>query len=281
MIAQMPFPMTDLAEGRGDGTCEKIQSNSQDQDGKLSIQPCRSMEFKPLGQAPGGPPEPDRLYTEDDLARAVDDARRTAVLETETEVRSAMANDTEKRRSDMLASIKDQLEQHRSVFEEELTRLATVSFQLAIALAEAVIPRAIERQPLADITDLLKATITGLAAAPAIELRLHPSQIEDGKVLMADLVRDAGFAGEVMTVPDPVLGEGDAELRWKSGAVSRRISDLQAEALDLAGRWLHDLPESKSGEASRSLSTPLEPAIPNAVSDEVSDGGFTNEGIRQ
>ena len=181
----------------------------------------------------------------------------------------------------MLASIKDQLEQHRLAFEEELTRLATVSFDLAIALAEAVIPRAIERQPLADITDLLKTTITGLVTAPAIELRLHPSQIEDGKVLMADLARDAGFAGEVMTVPDPVLGEGDAELRWKSGAVSRRLSHLQAEALDLAGRWLHGLPELESGGASKSLSTPLEPAIPNAVSDDVSDEGFMNEGIRQ
>ncbi len=258
MITQMPFPLADLAEGRVDRTCEKVQSNGQDQDGKLGIQHCRSMEFKSLDLAPGETSEPDRLYTEDDLARAVDDARHTAVLEAEAAVRSEMANDIEKRQSDMLAAIKDQLEQHRSVFEEEVARLAAVSYELAIALTEAVIPRAIGRQPLVDITDLLKITISRLAVAPAIQLRLHPSQIENGKVLMADLARDAGFAGEVTTVPDPALGEGDAELRWESGAVSRRLSHLQAEALDLAGRWLQDLPETESGEVPKSLPAPLE-----------------------
>ncbi len=115
--------------------------------------------------------------------------------------------------------------------------------RLAIALAKAVIPRAIERQPLVDITDLLKLTITGLAEAPAIELRLHPSHVESGKALMVDLAREVGFAGEVTTASDPGLAEGDAELRWKSGAVSRQVRRLEAEAIDLADRWLKNLPK--------------------------------------
>ncbi len=245
----MPFPLADLVEGRSDRTGGKPQSQGQDQDDSSSSQSCRSMEFKLLGLAPGEGDEPDFLYTEDDLARAVDDARRTAVLETEAAVRSAMADDVENRKNDMLAAIRDQLERRESAFEEELARLAALSCELAIALAKAVIPRAIERQPLADITDLLKVTIAGMTEAPAIELRLHSSQVESGEALMADLARDAGFAGEVTTIPDPALGEGDAELRWKCGAVSRSLDRLQAEALDLTVRWLQDVQETDGVEA--------------------------------
>ena len=191
-------------------------------------------------------------------------------------MRSAMANDIEQRRCDMLVAIKDQLERHGSVFEEELARLASISHRLAVALAKAVIPRAIERQPLADITDLLKVTIAGLVAVPAIELRLHPSQVGSGEVLMADLAKDASFAGEVTTIPDPGLGEGDAELRWRSGVASRRLSRLQAEALDLVDRWLEDLPETGGGEVCTPVCASLEAEMPADLSDQMNDKGSTN-----
>lgn len=281
MIAKTPFPLTDLAEARAGSTCENSQGKSLNQDGKTDIQHCRSMEFKSIGPGRQKASEPDRLYTEDDLVRAVDDARRAAALETEAAVRLAMVNDIEQRRCDMLAAIKNQLERHESAFEDELDRLATVSHRLALALAKAVIPRAIECQPLVDITDVLKVTIASLVAVPAIELRLHPSQAESGEVLMAGLIKDVGFAGEVTTVPDPALGEGDAELRWLSGAISRRLDLLQDEALELASYWLQQRPETDDGSACTSLSVSLELEVADGLPDQVNDVGSTDERAMQ
>lgn len=237
------------------------------------------MEFKLLGLDSQNAAKLDCLYTENDLARAVDDAKRATALETEAAVRSVMADELEQRRCDMLVAIKSQLKQHVSAFEAELGRLAAVSQGLAVALAKAVIPRAIEHQPLVDITDVLKVTIAGLAAVPAIELRLHPSQAESGGVLMAKLTEDAGFAGDVTTVPDPALGEGDAELRWRSGTASRRLDLLQDEALKLASRWLQQCPETNHTEACTSCSTSDDVENADVLSDQVNDMGSTNERV--
>ncbi len=271
MITMTPLPLKELTTKAISTPCENTPDHGMDQDDKMDVRHGRSMEFKNLGVDPRTAFEPDRLYTEEDLVRAVDDARRATAIETEAEVRSVMAEEIEQRRCDMLAAIKDQLERHGAAFDKEIDRLAAVSHQLAIALAKAVIPRAIERQPLIDITDVLKVTLAGLTAAPAMELRLHPSLVESGEVMIADLVQDTGFAGEVTTVPDPALDEGDAELRWKNGAVSRRPSRLQAEALELAEHWLKDLSGFEGGEAHTLHSAPPELETSDSLSDQESD----------
>ena len=277
MIMRTSLPLKDLAAKTASASPGRSRTCGADRDDEIGAQQGRSMEFKTLGLDPQTTSEPDQLYTEADLARAVEDARRAAALETEAAVCAAMAEDIERRRCDMLAALNDQFELHGKAFDEEIARLAVVSHRLAIALAKAVIPRAIERQPLVDIADVLKATLAGLTAAPAMELRLHPSLVESGEVLIRELVQNTSFAGEITTIPDAALGAGDAELRWKSGAVSRRLSRLQAKALELADHWLADLSiiEDEEGHASCAVSAEL--ATSNGLSGQANEKDDPNE----
>lgn len=224
-MATTPFPFAELA---ADGSTSDLHDRRPD-----------AMAFTVFGSDAGKEVEPARRYTEDDLAQAVDEARRATALTVEAELRETMTNDVEQRRCDMLAAIRDQFEQQTAMFDERLTRLAGASQQLAVALAKAVLPRAIERQPLVDITDALKATLVRLASEPSIELRLPPDLVAEGTTLLADLAKDVSFKGEVVTIADPALVKGDVVLRWKGGAVDRRMDRLEAEALDLVDRWLH------------------------------------------
>jgi len=276
VIAAPPAPLAELVG-------ESLIEDGEDTEGKgarmgAERDTYRSglIEFRSSGSRPRKKPESERLYTAQDMTRAVDDARRGTALETETAVRQAMANDIEQRRCDLLAAIKGQLEQHRSAFEEELAWLAGASQGLAVALAKAVIPRALERQPLIDITDALKVTLARLTTEPSIELRLSADLVEAGEAFLADLAKESGFTGEITTVADPTLGAGDAELRWQGGAVDRRVDRLQAEVLGLVDHWLQEPPDVTDDEALGPC-TPSAPEIPDDLSEQTMDTKSANE----
>ncbi|MEM8949768.1 MAG: FliH/SctL family protein [Pseudomonadota bacterium] len=254
MIATTPFSLTDLTDNRTGEASNKSRDKDQNLNDRAADQQRRPMTFDIFGVGVAETNEPERLYTAEDLDRAVEDARRAAAAETEAELRASMAKDIEQRRCETLSAIKAQLEQKEAAFEEELAHMSVVSQGIALALAEAVIPKAMKKQPLADITDALKATLQGLVSVPAIELRLHPSALEFAEPLLAEVTKDAGFAGDLITLADPDLGEGDAELRWQSGVLSRRLKCLQSEALKLADCWL-ELPLENEGDEAGSASS--------------------------
>lgn len=209
MIATTPFPFADLAE------------------------PAPEVETP-------GDGEPALQYTEEDLARAVEEARQATAIDVENRLRAAMADDIEQRRCDLLAAVKEQIELQASAYERELASMACISRQLAVALADVVIPRAVERYPLIDITDLLKNTLARLVTEPSVELRLPPDLVEEGTTLLAELAEEVGFKGEMTTIPDPTLSSGDVQLRWQGGVVDRCLATLKAEAEELVDRWAYE-----------------------------------------
>ncbi|MGI9509997.1 MAG: hypothetical protein ACR2QJ_11705 [Geminicoccaceae bacterium] len=242
MTAMMPYAFADLTEQKPAGSRDNADPKGRTTKVASSGKRSHAMPFKAFGPDPKENVEPELLYTAEDLERAAEDARRTTALEVEAELRSALADDIEQHRCDMLAAIKKQLDQHRSGFEEEIARLAQVSQRLGISLAQAIIPRAIAQCPLIDISEHLQITMARLTAEPSMELRLPPDLVEDGAAMLAELAKDVGFKGEITAIADPALGPGDASLRWGGGAVDRRLDRLEAEALDLVGRWMNEAP---------------------------------------
>jgi len=254
-MATIPFSFAELGERSSDHEGGDVFDQEERRDTE-PIKYCSHLKdfssFEPVQEEP----EPDPLFTAEDLALAVDEARRVTASETEAELRLAMANDIDQRRCNMLATIRDQIEWHKSTFEQELVRSADVSHQLALALVKAVIPKAIEQCPLIDISDVLKSTLARLVEEPSIELRL-PSDLADcGENLITDLARDVGLAGEVKVIADPALSDGDMTLRWKGGAIDRRLDRLQDEASHLVNCWLHEgLPASRDDVVETSFVT--------------------------
>ena len=224
------------------------------------------MDFSPSGERLQEDTQPERQYSAEELAEAVDDARRAAALETETAMRAAFASDIEKRRCDLLAAIKNQLESQQALFDEALNDFACASQDLALALAKAVIPRAIEMQPLVDIREAVKAVLARLANEPTIEARLPASLAEKEGMLFANLAKEVGFTGEFVTVADSTLSPGDIKLRWAGGAIDRRIDSLQAEALNLADRWFEHQPKASS-EVNVATCAPSQPNVSGELSD--------------
>lgn len=253
MSAPTQFLYKDLGANARSQQVEELPSCESLASTKGSVAQSRPVNFTSWVSESGEETEPEHLYTAEEIAEAVDDARRAASAETEARLRAELAGEIEQRRCEILATLSHQLEEQKSTFDNELVRYAVVSQRLAVMLARAAIPRALENYPFADITELLKASMMRLASEPSIELRLSPNLIESGEAILADMAREVGFVGEFEVVADPALGSGDVELRWQGSKIDCRVDRLYAETLAIANQWLND-DVDKPSESGESLS---------------------------
>ena len=205
-------------------------------------------ELKPSHPVPKQAVEPEQRFTSAELEQAVEAARRETVRQVECDLRSEMASSLEQRRCEILAAIRDQLTSQQAVFDKELIHLSHLAQRLAIELAKAVIPRAVEREPLADITDGLRALLTELVTEPSIELRLQPDLVSVGTELLAELAAESGFKGAMVATEDPALDKGDAVVCWQGGVAERRLDSLQNDVIELVERWLQAQDQAIGGE---------------------------------
>ena len=205
-------------------------SGSNDHDRKTHPQEL----FSPFGTEP----EEAFCHTDDDLREAVETAKRTTAIEVEATVRKMMADDINQRQCDVLNAIKVQLTEQREAFDRELVAIARASQELALAMVKAIVPRAIDQQPLADVTDHLKNTIMQLHTPTSIDVRLAPELVDLAQALLSEVAVEARFKGRIDAVPDPDLALGDATIHWKGGEVERRLDRIQAEVLNLVEQWL-------------------------------------------
>ena len=273
MTAAVPYPFADLADCKPEKTSNGPRRGGSASEAGSSDQSPHAMRFTVFGPTSSKEEEPPLVHTAEDLARAVEDARRTTALEVETEIRSTMTDEIEQRRCDMLAAINEQLGLHKSAYEQELVHLAGASQRFAILLARAIVPRAVDRCPLVDITEPLKSTLARLVTEPSMEMRLPPDLFEEGTKLMADLAEEVGFKGELTIVADPSLGKGDARLRWRGGRIDRHLDCLEQEVLELVDRWLEEPVEADDDGPPKPcmISEPQEASIGDDAPDKAND----------
>jgi flagellar assembly protein FliH len=154
--------------------------------------------------AEAGPAPPARTLSALELDAAVAAARAEATAATEASVRAELA----------------------------------ASRDLAVALARALVPRALERQPLADIEAMLRDLLVRLEGQPRLTLALPSALVDDGRRTLAAIAAESGYRGELVVDPDLTLGAGDARLSWRGGCAERDLAELEREATALVDAWL-------------------------------------------
>lgn len=173
------------------------------------------------------PPEPGPLVTQAELDQAVAAAAAEAERRVRAEVSEALESSTERRLAEALERCAGELR------ELHATTLAghpvESDVQLALAIARAIVPHALERAPLADVEAMLVDLLGGLEPEPRLELKLAPDLVEPGRRMAADVAGRAGFPGELVVDGDPDLEAGDARLVWRHGRAIRRIDRIVAE----------------------------------------------------
>lgn len=188
--------------------------------------------------APPAPEAPARTFSEDELARALEAARREASIETAATVRAELAASLEHREAQALGALAAQLAAAGSALEQTLAARTDASRELALALARALVPRALALQPLADVEAMLQSLVLRLEGQPWLEVGLPPALAAAGEAALARVAAEAGYRGALRVLPEPGLGPGDARVRWQEGGAERDLARIEAEAAALVDAWL-------------------------------------------
>ncbi len=186
--------------------------------------------------APAPPPEP--TFSAEELAGAVAAGREEAAAETEARVRAEMLASHEHRQTEALAAIAEGLAASQAALDRMLSARAGASRDLALAVARALVAKALARQPLADIEAMFREVVVRLEGLPWLELRLAPDLVPAGQASLAQAVEEADYRGEIRVIPDARLGPGDARLIWQDGSAERDLARLEAEVTALVETWL-------------------------------------------
>lgn len=191
-----------------------------------------------IDQADDAAPTPDGAaaeasaprFTQEELDAALAAARDEAYREAETKTRAALAAETQQREATALEAIARALGQSQAAYDAWIAGCAQQSRDLGLALARAIVPRALARAPLADIEAMLTELVPRLHGQPELELRLAPDLVEAGRAALANAARSADYRGAIEVVADADLADGDARLGWHRGAAERSLARLEAEA---------------------------------------------------
>jgi flagellar assembly protein FliH len=185
----------------------------------------------------GAAPAP-KTFSEAELDAALACARAEAAAAAEASVRAALEAGMAARRTAALERIAAELSAYRRALDQAIATRASVSCDLALALARALVPRALERQPLADIEAMLRDLLIRLQGEQCLILALPPALVEAGRRLALGLASEAGYRGELVVEADAQLGTGDARLSWRGGNAERDLASLEREALAVVAAWL-------------------------------------------
>jgi hypothetical protein len=181
---------------------------------------------------------PARTFSQADLDAALAAARAEAAAATEIGVRAELEAAMAARQAAALERIAAGLAPLQAAFEQALAARAAASRDLALALARALVPRALERQPLADIEAMLRDLLVRLEGEPRMTLALPPALLEAGRQTLGPIAAQVGYRGELTIEPDQTLGPGDARLAWRGGRAERDLVELERAATALVDAWL-------------------------------------------
>lgn len=259
MISAEPFQFADLSED----TSRSRQDQAQDYE-HVHVRPAGETDnsFPALTFERGGSdcrPSAGKAaaitYTASELDAAVDQAKCATAAEVEASVKATMTAEANHRQSQALKAIGDQLAAGENAYNQQLAEAAVIARDLAIMLAKSVVPKALERQPFADIDDTIRQTLRRLINQPAIELRLAPDLVDATNEHLTALIVDTGYRGQLTTMADPSLEQGDAKLSWKGGVAERCMATIQAEVATLVDIWLLDAEHAEGDCPTPRLST--------------------------
>ena len=147
---------------------------------------------------------PARTFCEAELAAALAAARAAAA--TEAKVRAELEAGIDARQAAALERIAAELSARQLALDQASAARASASLDVALALARALVPRALERQPLADVEAMLRDLLIRLEGQLRLTLALPPSLVEAGR--QRALEREV-FAIVDVWLPDPAAASPD------------------------------------------------------------------------
>ncbi len=118
------------------------------------------------------------------------------------------------------------------------TRMETEAVDVAVAVARKLCGELIAREPLGEVTALVRDCFSQLVSTPHLVVRINESLYEAAHERIEKLARQSGFEGRLVILAEPEIETGDCRIEWADGGVVLEREAIDAKINELVGRYI-------------------------------------------
>jgi flagellar assembly protein FliH len=118
------------------------------------------------------------------------------------------------------------------------TRMETEAVDVALAVARKLCSELIAREPLAEVTALVRDCLSQLVSAPHLVVRINDSLYEAAHERIDRLAKQSGFQGRLVILAEPEIETGDCRIEWADGGVVLERAAIESKISELVGRHI-------------------------------------------
>jgi flagellar assembly protein FliH len=116
--------------------------------------------------------------------------------------------------------------------------METEAVDVAVAVARKLCGELIAREPLGEITGLVRDCFTQLVSTPHLVVRINDSLYDTAREQIERLARQSGFEGRLVILAEPEIDSGDCKIEWADGGVVLERGAIDAKINELVGRYM-------------------------------------------
>lgn len=117
-------------------------------------------------------------------------------------------------------------------------RMETEAVDVAVAVARKLCSELIAREPLGEVTALVRDCFSQLVSAPHLVVRINDSLYEAAHERIDRLAKQSGFQGRLVILAEPEIESGDCRIEWADGGVVLERAAIEAKISELVGRYI-------------------------------------------
>ena len=117
-------------------------------------------------------------------------------------------------------------------------RLEAAAVEVAVAIAQKLAPALIAREPLAEITALVTASLRELTAAPHVVIRIDEGLYAGARERLTEIAQACGFSGRLVVLGETGIAPGDCRIEWADGGLIRDRATTETAIAEAVGRYL-------------------------------------------
>jgi flagellar assembly protein FliH len=118
------------------------------------------------------------------------------------------------------------------------TRMETEAVDVAVAVARKLCSALIAREPLGEVTALVRDCFSQLVSTPHLVVRINDSLYEAAHERIERLAKQSGFEGRLVILAEPEIETGDCRIEWADGGVVLERAAIEAKIDELVGRYV-------------------------------------------
>jgi len=172
------------------------------------------------------PPPPPPTFSEEELAAATEEARKTAFAEGEAKGKTDATAQTERQTATALNAIAGHFAKIESEVQAAVATLDETTIELSLAMVRRLFPDFARQHGLDEVKGLLGRCLDTLRTEPHFTVRVAGEQVETLRGEMDTLAQSRGFEGRITVTADEDLKAGDCRIEWSQGGMIRSADEI-------------------------------------------------------